>query len=142
MAFQIDVQQDAVRGCIPACASSVVRHLGKGNVSEQDLIHEMYATRDGSASGFELLERALAARGIPLTVEVPANYLGGITDLTDKGTLVLVAVCVSNDRAHCVVVESVAGAELVLHDPASGQKQTVLSASLASVATGDIAFLP
>lgn len=55
--FNIEKQQNLLKGCIPACASSALKHLGiEGDWSEQNIL-QMY--NDENKSGFETLKNFL-----------------------------------------------------------------------------------
>jgi hypothetical protein len=135
--FRIIPQADPRRGCIPACARSVLAHVGARAPSEEALVEAMYP------SGFTLLARAFEALGLGHRVErerpaTPAEMVQRVLALNARGRPVLLPIRTARG-VHCVVAEGCSPAEAVLHDPADGSVRRVPWAEVSGAWTGDLA---
>lgn len=114
--FAVVVQGDKLRGCIPACAISVLKYLRGDPPKEAELISRMAAS---SGSGFERLRGSLPDWDV--VVEEDKNrdqLLRRVEELVEQGELVLVAL--RGSPAHCVVVEDAGSGIVTYHDPDDG----------------------
>ena len=135
--FKIIKQHDPLRGCIPACAISVLTHHGIPAPTEDALILRLWQEqREGS--GFARLREALGPH-IRVDVEEPTPFGARLEQLTKNGQLVLVAT--KGEHAHCVIVEAIANNWVLLHDPGDGEPIVISLDSLVSKSTGDIATI-
>jgi recombination protein RecA len=117
--FAMKRQEDRDRGCIPACAISVVDHEGAGlDMTEEQLVEAMQRV---GGTGFERLREVLA--GVA-DVEIDTGLRGDalaerLRNLTFTGKI-HVLVAVNKPAVHCLLVEAVDATKVRYYDPGDG----------------------
>lgn len=119
--FAILKQQDPARGCIPACAASVLRYHGvsKPDWSESGIL-AMYSRP--ANTGFDTLKGYLDAQPEMTGWEVVIDKSSNTTDLKTLATSVVsqygpTLIPITGDPAHCAVIIEPDHSGVIVCDP-------------------------
>ncbi|MEK9138186.1 MAG: hypothetical protein AAB393_13755 [Bacteroidota bacterium] len=136
--FTIRQQQNKRRGCIPACALSILDFLGVTlPLTEASLVAGMW-TVPGNPSGFERLRSTMGALGADVLIGT-VNLQRALRYFDSVGVPLLVAK--KGSPAHCVVALGLVDGQVVQADPDNGAITHVPFADFLGACCGDYAVI-